>query len=361
MSINFGTSVSLQQAANLIALSPELRYFLQGEPGIGKSSIMNLIGELKPNHFRSYMDCAPLDLGDVAMPVVNRELRITEYFPNGRFGMHTGEPVLMMLDEFTKAADPVKNMLHPLLESANPRLGDIPVHPESIIFATGNLSSDGVGDVLKAHTRNRIIPLHVRKPDHKEWLAWAVNNDIEPVVMSWVHQYPHALASYTDEDQEGNPYIFNPKKVQTSFVSPRSLERASHILKVRDLLRDADGNIDQEAVIAALTGAIGEAGARDMQAYVEYQDQLPAWESIISAPDTAKIPDSVGACAVLVFGAIAKIDKHNIKPFMKYLRRFEPEWQACFCINISKNPQKQNVAFQADEFAEWLKDNNDLL
>ena len=354
MSINFGTSVSLKQAARLITLSPELRYFLQGEPGIGKSSIMKLIGDSKPDHFQSYMDCSQLDLGDIAMPIANRELGITEYFPNGRFGMHTGKPVLMMLDEFTKAPEPVKNMLHPLLESSNPRLGDTSVHGESIIFLTGNLSSDGVGDVLKAHTRNRIIPLHVRKPSSEEWLEWAVNNDIEPVVMSWVHQFPHALASYTDEGQEGNPYIFNPKKVQTAFVSPRSLERASHVLKGRD-------HIDQESLIAALTGAIGEAGARDMQAYVEYQDQLPTWESIIKSPKTADVPTSAGACAVLVFGAITKIDKQNISAFMEYLGRFEPEWQACFCINIAKNPQKQSVAFSSSAFADWVQKNEDLL
>src|SRR5210317_2474116 len=139
MSINFGTTVSLKQAANLITNSPELRYFLQGEPGIGKSSIMKLIGNSKPDHIKSYMDCSQLDLGDIAMPYVDKEQGITTYYPNGRFGMHTQEPVLMMLDEFTKAAEPVKNMLHPLLESSNPRLGDIPVHPESIIFLTGNL------------------------------------------------------------------------------------------------------------------------------------------------------------------------------------------------------------------------------
>ena len=354
MSITFGQSVSLKQAADAISSNPELRYFLQGEPGIGKSSIMKLISERKPNHFKSYMDCSQLDLGDIAMPVVNRELGVTEYYPNSRFGMHTGEPVLMMLDEFTKAAEPVKNMLHPLLESSNPRLGDISVHPESIIFATGNLSSDGVGDVLKAHTRNRIIPLHVRKPDSEEWLEWAVNNDIEPVVMSWVHQFPHALASYTDEGQDGNLYIFNPKKVQTAFVSPRSLERASHILKSRDKL-------DHETQIAALTGAIGEAGARDMQAYVEYQDQLPTWESIIKSPKTADVPTSAGACAVLVFGAIHKVDKQNISPFMEYLDRLHEEWQACFCINIAKNPQKQSVAFSAKAFADWVQKNQDLL
>jgi hypothetical protein len=354
MSINFGTTVSLKQAANLITNSPELRYFLQGEPGIGKSSIMKLIGNSKPDHIKSYMDCSQLDLGDIAMPYVDKEQGITTYYPNGRFGMHTREPVLMMLDEFTKAAEPVKNMLHPLLESSNPRLGDIPVHPESIIFLTGNLSTDGVGDVLKAHTRNRIIPLNVRKPSSDEWLEWAVNNDIEPIVMSWVHQFPHALASYTEEGQAENPYIFNPKKVQTAFVSPRSLERASHILKQRE-------HLDAESLIAALTGAIGEAGARDMQAYVEYQDQLPTWDSIIKSPESATVPDSVGACAVLVFGAITKVDKTNMPMFMKYLERFEPEWQACFAINIAKNPQKQSVAFSSSAFADWVQKNEDLL
>jgi len=361
MSINFGTSVSLKQAASLITISPELRYFLQGEPGIGKSSIMKLIGDSKSDHFKSYMDCSQLDLGDIAMPIANRELGITEYFPNGRFGMHTGEPVLMMLDEFTKAPEPVKNMLHPLLESSNPRLGDTSVHPESIIFLTGNLSSDGVGDVLKAHTRNRIIPLHVRKPDHKEWLLWAANNGIEPIVMAWIDRYPHALASYTDEGQENNPYIFNPKKIQTAFVSPRSLERASHVLRVRGLLKDKDGNTDQEALIAALTGAIGEAGARDMQAFVAYQDQLPTWESIIKSPKTADVPTSAGACGVLVFGAIHKCDKQNMQAFMEYLERLEPEWQATFCINMAKNPQKQSVAFSSPAFADWIQQNQDLL
>jgi hypothetical protein len=132
------------------------------------------------------------------------------------------------------------------------------------------------------------------------------------------------------------------------------LERASHVLKGRD-------HIDQESLIAALTGAIGEAGARDMQAYVEYQDQLPTWESITKSPETADVPTSAGACAVLVFGAITKIDKQNISAFMKYLDRFDAEWQACFCINIAKNPQKQSVAFSSSAFADWVQKNEDLL
>lgn len=352
--IRFGTDVNLKQAASVILATPTNRYMLQGEPGIGKSSLLSLLSASLPGHEVAYIDVPNMDLGDIAMPVVDRETRTTTYYPNSRFKMHTGKPVIVMLDEFTKGAEPIKNMLHPLLEVANPRLGDVSVHPESIVFLTGNLSSDGVGDNLKAHSRNRIIPLRVRKPDADEWLEWAVNNNIEPVVMAWVRQYPHALASYLDSAQGDNPYIFNPKKVQTAFVSPRSLERASNIVRARSKL-------DADTLIAAMTGAIGEAAARDMQAFVEYQDQLPTWESIVKNPKTAAIPDSAGACAVLVFGAIAKITKDTMAPFMQYLERFEPEWQACFAINIARSPVKQAIAFSSTAFADWVAKNEDVL
>ena len=194
----------------------------------------------------------------------------------------------------------------------------------------------------------------MQKPDADQWINWALNNDIAAEVIAWVQQFPHALASYTDESQKDNPYIYNPKKVQTSFVSPRSLERASAIVKVRDQL-------DADSLICAMTGAVGEAAARDMQAYIEFADQLPTWESVIADPKTAKVPEGAGACAIMVFGAIAKVEKSTMGKFMQYLGRFEPEWQACFAINIAKNPSKQSIAFSAGEFADWVQANEDLL
>lgn len=352
--INFGKSVTLKQAAQIILSTPMNRYLLQGEPGIGKSSIIKTLSAALPNHETAYLDVPNMDLGDIAMPVIDHEQKITRYYPNSRFKIHTGKPVIMMFDEFPKGPDPVKNMLHPMLESHNPRLGDIPVHPDSYVFLTGNLASDGVGDMLKAHTRNRIIPLTVSKPTSDEWLEWAVNNDIDPVVMAWVERTPQALASYLDPSQSDNEYIYNPRKVQTAFVSPRSLERVSNILKVRDQL-------DADSLICAMSGAIGESASRMMQAFVEYQDQLPTWDAIIKNPKSTTVPDSAGACAVLVFGAIAKIDKANIAAFMEYVSRMEAEWQACFAINVAKSPSKQSVAFSSKAFSDWVAANEDLL
>jgi hypothetical protein len=352
--LTFGSTVSLKEAAQLIMTNPLVRFLVRGEPGIGKSTMLSIIAKAKAStHNAAYMDVPNMDLGDIAMPVVDHEARVTRYYPNSRFRLHEGKPVVIMLDEFTKGAEPIKNMLHPLLEVTNPRLGDVPIDEESIVFMTGNLLTDGVGDNMKAHTRNRIVEIVVRKPDADEWLEWGLNNDIDASVLAWVRQFPHALSSYTDGDND-NPYIYNPRKQQAAYVSPRSLAIASNVVKKRDVNGSAP-------TISALKGAIGEAAARDMEAFIAYQDQLPSWDSIVANPQNALVPTSAGACAVMVFGAISKIDRQSMTPFMKYMERFDAEWQAAFAINVAKNPTKQSVAFSCAAFADWVQANEDLL
>jgi hypothetical protein len=63
----------------------------------------------------------------------------------------------------------------------------------------------------------------------------------------------------------------------------------------------------------------------------------------------------------VVFGAIARVDKTTIAPFMEYLQRFDAEWQAVFAINIAKTPSKQGIAFSCKAFADWVAKNHDLL
>ena len=357
--LNFGKTLSVTQAAQLIMAVPDNIFMIRGELGVGKSSIHNFLRvQLAHSHIAApIVDVPNLDLGDTAMPVVDREKMLTNYAPSARFQLTCGKPVILCLDEFTKGAEPVKNMLHPLFETTNRRLGDVLLCPGSIVFLTGNLGQEGVGDSLKAHSKNRITEIQVRKPTADEWITWAQNNHsnpIDPVVIAWVRDYPHCLASFLDGDQDGNPYINNPKKMQGACVSPRSLERASNIVRARE-------GFDTDALIAALAGTVGESAARDMEAYIAFQDQLQPWDFITANPKTASVPTDPGACAVLIFGAIQKITKETMPAFMEYLLRFSPEWQAVFAINVAKNPSKQSVAFSSPAFARWLQQNEDLL
>tara|TARA_R110000868_G_scaffold266239_4_gene525109 strand:- start:993 stop:2063 length:1071 start_codon:yes stop_codon:yes gene_type:complete len=353
--INFGTSVSLAEACDLAIFNPKKAYLWLSEPGCGKTSQLHAIKQrLGDAYTYVYFDMANKDIGDIGMPIPDRERKITEYYLNGIFQHYVGKPLVIIFDEWTKAPQLVQNALHPVLEPSGPRVLDWYIPDGSIRILTGNGAADGLGDNIKAHTLNRVTRLHVRKPSAEEWLAWAVNNDVDPVVMAWVDRFPHVLDSYMDGDQSSNPYIYNPKKMQTSYVSPRSLEAVSHSIKNRTL-------VSANAMLADMIGTIGESGARDLNAFVEYQDQLPTWEAVITSPKTAKLPDSPGACAVMVFGGVTRVDAASITPFMDYIERMEPEWQAAFAINLAKNPARSAVAFKSAKFRDWCQQNEDIL
>jgi MoxR-like ATPase len=128
MSIKFGRSVSLNEFANMIAtVGSDVTVIGQGEPGIGKSSMLKVLAKRFPDYELAYIDCTLLDLGDFALPyteVVNMNtvnvngkpelmggLKVTKFAPNARFKFQSGKPVIVMLDEIGKAMKAVKNLL----------------------------------------------------------------------------------------------------------------------------------------------------------------------------------------------------------------------------------------------------------
>ena len=365
MSIKFGSSLSLNEFANAIAtVGSDVTIIGQGEPGIGKSSMLKAIAKRFPDYELAYIDCTLLDLGDFALPYTelasgDSNLKVTKFAPNARFKFQSGKPVIVMLDEIGKAMKAVKNVLLTLM--LEKRIGDVALPEGSIVFGTTNLATDGVGDSLEAHARNRVCFVTVRKPhagfgadgslDSDSWGAWAVENDIAPEIIAWVKQFPHALESYTDPAQKDNLYIFNPTRAgQSAFVTPRSLEKASHIAKKRSMLGDS-------VTISALAGTIGESAARDMQAFFTVVDKLPTWEAIVDNPTSAKVPDDAVAKCILVFSAITRVDKDTLPKWLKYADRLDKELQALFARSVVKSTSKQAMAVSNKEFVKWATDN----
>ena len=366
MSIKFGSSLTLNEFANAIAtVGSDVTIIGQGEPGIGKSSMLKAVAKRYPDYEVAYIDCTLLDLGDFALPYTelastsSGDLKVTKFAPNARFKFQSGKPVIVMLDEIGKAMKAVKNVLLTLM--LEKRIGDMSLPEGSIVFGTTNLATDGVGDSLEAHARNRVCFVTVRKPhagfqpdgsiDSDSWGAWAVENDIAPEVLAWVKQFPHALESYTDPAQKDNAYIFNPTRAgQSAFVTPRSLEKASHIARKRADLGDG-------VTISALAGTIGESAARDMQAFFTVVDKLPTWEAICNSPSTAKVPDDAVAKCILTFSAITRVDKDTLPKWLKYADRLDKELQALFARSIVKSTTKQAMAVSNKEFVKWATDN----
>ena len=339
-------SVNFNQAANLIATcGAHVTFMIKGSPGQGKSSILKELAARLPEYHVAYIDCTQMDIGELAIPVVDRERMVTTFAPNVRFGIYPEQtrPVLMMLDELSKAPRAVVNMLIPVILER--RLGDAQLPPGSIIFATGNLETDGVNDSLQSHVYNRMTTLDFANPTADEWVTWGANNGICEQVLAFAKQYPTVFDRYDQLDKgDENPYIYNPMQGQTkTYCSPRSLHKASHLVQARESLGDA--------LLPALIGTVGEAAARDMEAMIALGDSIPSFEAIIKAPAKCKLPDGVGAYFLLAFRCSSRATKDNLDAIMTYVNRWTSfEAATLFVATLASNSAKVGMACGNREF-----------
>jgi len=344
------SKVTLKQCATLVRnCGTSNTFIMRGQPGIGKSAILGLLSHELPDYLPCYIDVANLDLGDLGMPVIDRETMVTNYAPNARFGVgrNQNRPVLLMLDELGKASRPVLNMLLPVI--LEHRLGDVDLPTGSIVFATTNLDTDGVGDNIPAHAYNRMTELVVSNPSVEDWLEWASDNNISPEVMAFAKQNPEVFDCYTDLDiKTKNPYIFDPRNGNTrTFCSPRSLAKASNIIKQRDVLGDA--------TLPALEGTIGSSAAQLMNALVHLADQLPLFENIVKDPMKTKVPDqsSAGALFILSFMLAGRVTETTLDAVMDYAGRIPSfEAHALFITSLASNKSKVGMACRNRKFTQ---------
>lgn len=334
----------------------ELTILVQSEPGVGKSSMLRqLASELGDKYLPVYIDAPVVDIPDIMMPMVDTEQCVTRFAPNALWGLNSGKRLIIMLDELLKASGPTKLILTRLLLERT--LGEFSLPEGSIVFATSNNATDGVGDTVQAHLRNRISVVSLRKPTAEEWLKnFAFPNKVSPEICAWVKQYPQCMASYLDGDAaKDNPYIFNPSRTKGgAFVSGRSLAKADAIVSRRHKLGDT-------ATIAALAGTIGASAAKDMQAFLSVADKLPSMHDLVTKPLKVKLPtDDPSAMLILLYGCAMRVTQSELLPLLKAIDRMPKEYQLIFMRSLLSQSSKQWAA-GVPEVTKWHIDNKDLM
>ena len=348
-------ALSLDQIATAIKTGGNKRTILiQGHMGTGKSSLLNALAAELPDHIPCYFDCTTKDLGDITIPNIAKMddgTGYVTYLTNEELGAHNHKPVLIDVDEYGKANPAVKNALLRLLLER--KIGSYTLHPDSIIFATTNLGAEGVGDLLPPHARNRMTVITARKPNNIEWIEWGINNGIDHTLLGWAKDNPQLFASFEDvKAPEETPYIYHPRDQRAAVVTPRSLEAASDWLKSREAY-------DDQTLTSLLMGTIGDRGAMDLMAFVKLADQLPSLESIKQEPNNAKVPDSAAAICMVIYRALATIDKDWINAWMDYLVRLDKEAQGMFANGVrAPKYSKQSMVMTNKKFTDWAMANN---
>ena len=360
--------LSFSQTLNLIkSVGHKRTIIVEGENGSGKTALYYALAKdpAYANHIRAgAIDCTQLSDGSVWLPDLDRENGVSRELPNARFGVshnnqkgiNGAKPVLVFLDEIAKAPAYIKNVLAPIIYER--RVGDYHLPEGSIVFAATNLSVEGLGDSIQAHLRNRLVFVKMRKPTADEWVQWATDTGINPMVIAFVNNEPRVMDSFLDYTKGGkyegkdqakdNGFIFNPKAVQLAYASPRSLAAAA------DILDAGIGVLDDDTLEAALEGTVGPVTAQAMASFIRFGKDICEYDRVIKDPKGAPLSTNPTAQLIQVFQFVSRAaDRTEAEAIVDYVWRMRAEMQSIFCNTVASS---QRVALFAtiDGFGKML-------
>lgn len=358
----------------ILAVGDKCTVIIEGPMGSGKTSIYQ---ELRrhpkfANHVSlpQPVECTQLSDGSLWMPDIDRELGVSRELPNSRFGVNEhnqhgvngARPVLLMFDEIVKAPRYIQYQLaNPIYER---RLGEYHFPEGSVVFAATNMAEEGLGDAFQAHLRNRVIIVRMSSPTATEWIQWASDNNVHPVVIAAVHLKPNVMHNFTDYDEGGkyagldirdNPAIFNPRESQRGFATARSLVTASTVLHSWQ----QGQAFDDVTLECALAGAVGEYFAAHIMTTLRFSLSVTPFERVVADPQNAPVSDNLTAQIVQCINFISQTEtREHAEAVVVYVKRMHAE---AFTLFGSLVANSRGVALskflQTKEFGTLLSDN----
>jgi hypothetical protein len=321
-------------------------FFLEGPPGVGKSSICKQFAasknigvitkrskELKESfglidRRASLMD--PMETG--GFPYVNVQKKKAEYLPFD--WLPTSGSGIILFDEFNLAPVMIMNSLLQLIHDR--RLHDYELPPGWMCGAAGNRVQDRAGsNRMTSQLRNRFVWISL-EVNHADWVKHALENDFAWEVVYYNRWRPEAL------------YQFDPTKDENAFATLRSWEFVSNIIKA---------NPDPSVRFDLLVGSIGRAQATEFEGFCKIAHELPDPKKILKNPDNEKFPTDPAA-QVALCGALSRLCKEDeslIDPIARFASRLKKE----FAVLLIKDCETQNPkVFSQDGYVKWIGHNS---
>ena len=230
--------------------------FIWGAPGIGKSS---LVAEFAAS---LGMECVSL-LGSQLAPeyligVPQVQDGVSRFCPPAQI-VHT-RPFCLFLDELNACTQEVQKAFYSLIHEQ--RIGEYHLPKGSIVIGAGNRAQDSaIVRPMSSALINRLVHVEL-KADHRDWLTWARQNLVHPLVLEYLEQRPDHIWSAAPKTEE-----------------PFSTPRTWHMLS--DVLHSYGERLTHENVRALSSGCLTPAHAAQFSAYHKLQGERFRLASIL--------------------------------------------------------------------------------
>ena len=306
--------------------------YLQGLPGIGKTSIIYQVAE---------------SLGmDVFV------VRLSEYEPSEMAGWNipnedntqmvrivpnwiptTGRPTIIFFDEMPQGHVMCQNVAAQAMNER--RVGPHPIPDNCIIVAAGNGHKDRAGtNRMPTHLADRLTFIDV-EPVVEDTTDYFMDNGIDSRICAYLRFRPDMLSQF-DRDAQACP-------------SPRSWERVNTLMECE---------MPSAEKMMAIRGQIGESAALDFGDYLKLVQAVPDIDALIANPtDEKKAPvdfkgKEAGILYAIAAALVPRVDAKRAPNIIKYLRRMPRQEIAAYVVADAL--RKDRELSKVPEVREWL-------
>lgn len=277
----FDNQIKLKDVEELLLLGMNINLpvFLLSGPGRGKSSIVKQFADKYFNGKMQTLILSRIESSDLALPIPTKNddgtysthFAISELLPK--------EHCVLFLDEFSQSSPSCQCIIQQLLLEGSFMHYELP--KGTYVVLAGNRTQDNAnsGEVLST-IANRCIMCEI-KEDEQEFLEYAEEQNLHPVVIDYVRRYPGNLFGL--QDDEGHP----------CFTTPRSMERTSEIMYQYD-----KGVVSESVLATAIEGVLGKNVYSKIKVSMEMVNDLPRPQDVLEGKDKGLDLNRVGLAGV---------------------------------------------------------------
>lgn len=329
--------MTINQAQSAIAqcIRAKLVPLIAGSPAVGKSSIVHQIAKdygLKVIDVR-LAQCDPTDL--LGFPTIDKESGKAHYAPMSTFPLESDSiPAgfsgwLLFLDEFTSATRAVQAAAYKLV--LDRMVGDHHLHKNVGIVCAGNLESDGaIVEAMSTALQSRLVHFEVAV-DSECWLEWAVKNEIDHRITSYIRFKPDNL------------YTFKADHTDKTYGSPRTWEFANRFVK-------GQPKVDMDK-LHLLGGCLSEGLASEFIGFCAIYAELPTIEQICGNPEGMAMPQEPSILYALSGSLANHATPDKMDLLMKFIFRMPIEFQI---VTLRETVRRKKDMLQVPAIQKWI-------
>jgi len=234
---------------------------LLGAPGCGKSSVVEQWANSRGFNLVTRM-LSQTQPGDLSIPSIREGSKGVLHWniADWLVELPKDRPTIFFFDELTSATIEVRTQIYQLL--LNRQLGGYKLPDDSYIIAAGNRASDNASAFELDTALADRLNIFVIEADPKQWLDWAVNNNIHPAVLTYINTRPDMLM-----DEDNFEHVCRR--------SARSWHKVSDILHVVN---------DPEKVKILIQGIIGLDNTAEFIQTLREVRELPDLKMLMNCP-----------------------------------------------------------------------------